>query len=185
MSIAESRGSVLPPHHPLRNLVEPARGDAHALERAARFGVGLGREHERLRARLAELEQNAARRARELTALHESLLEIGQLTDLTTLLQTIVTRAAGLLNAHMGGLYLVHPEEGTLELVVAHNLPRQWVGTVLRKGEGLSGRIVQTGQVMVVSDYQAWEGRAAVRRSLAGNCTERAPGDRGITYRNR
>jgi PAS domain S-box-containing protein len=119
-------------------------------------------EVERLRARLAELEQTAARRARELTALHEILLEIGQLTDLTVLLQTIVEKAAGLLNAQMGGLYLFQPETRTLELVVAHHLPGDWAGTVLHEGEGLSGRIAQTGEVMIVSDYHAWEGQAAV-----------------------
>ena len=93
-------------------------------------------EIEQLRARLAELEQTAARRARELTALHEISLEIGRLTDLTTLLQAIVEKAAGLLNAHMGGLYLVHPESQTLELVVAHNLPGILTGTILNMGEG-------------------------------------------------
>ena len=132
------------------------------MEVAATSGFATNSEVEQLRTRLAELEQTAARRARELTALHEIALEIGQLTDLTTLLQTIVKKAASLLNAHMGGLYLVHPESQTLELVVAHNLPGIVTGTILNMGEGLSGRIAQTGQVQTVPDYQAWPGQAAV-----------------------
>lgn len=119
-------------------------------------------EIEQLQVRLAELTQTAARRARELTALHEIALEIGQLTDLTTLLRVIVEKAAGLLNARMGGLYLVQADTQTLELVVAHNLPGIKTGTILNLGEGLSGRIAQTGQVLTVTDYQAWPGRAAV-----------------------
>ncbi len=132
------------------------------MEIAATSGLPATTEVEQLRARLVELEQNAARRARELAALHEISLEISRQTELTTLLQTIIEKAAGLLNTHMGGLYLVHPDNGTLELVVAHNLPGQWVGITLKLGEGLPGRVAQTGQVMVVPDYQAWEGRTAV-----------------------
>jgi PAS domain S-box-containing protein len=115
-----------------------------------------------LRARLAELEQNAARRVREMTALHEVSLEIGQLTDLTTLLETIVKKAASLLNSHVGGLYLARAEDEKLELVVAYNLPGVSVGTTLNLGEGLSGRIARTGQPLMVPDYSSWEGRAAV-----------------------
>jgi GAF domain-containing protein len=132
------------------------------MEVTAASGLSGISEVEQLRARLAELEQTAARRTRELTALHEIALEIGRLTDLTTLLRAVVEKAAGLLDAHMGGLYLVHPESQTLELVVAHNLPGNLPGTILKMGEGLSGRIAQTGQVTLVSDYQAWPGQAAV-----------------------
>jgi PAS domain S-box-containing protein len=132
------------------------------MEPTVTRGLPTASEAEQLRARLAELEQTAARRGRELVALHEISLEIGQLSDLTTLLQTTVEKAASLLNAQMGGLYLVHPENGTLELVVAHNLPGMFTGTILKLGEGLSGRIAQTGQVMMVPDYQAWAGQAAV-----------------------
>ncbi len=119
-------------------------------------------EVEQLHARIAELEHHAARRAHELTALHDTLLEIGQQTDLNQLLRAILKEAADLLNAPMGGLYLVRPDDETLELVVSYNLPGKWVGTTVHKGEGLSGRIAQTGQVMIVPDYQAWDGRAAI-----------------------
>ncbi|HTP08918.1 MAG TPA: GAF domain-containing protein, partial [Anaerolineae bacterium] len=132
------------------------------MEVKATSSLSITSEVDQLRARLVDLEQTAARRARELTALHEIALEIGRLTDLTTLLHAIVERAAGLLNAHMGGLYLVHPETQSLELVVAYHLPGIQTGTILQIGEGLSGRIAQTGQVLIVSDYQAWAGQAAV-----------------------
>jgi GAF domain-containing protein len=132
------------------------------MEVTATSSLPVASEVEQLRAHLAELERLAARRARELTALHDISLEIGQLTDLTALLQAIIEKAAGLLNAPMGGLYLVHPESQTLELVVAHNLPGILTGTILNMGEGLPGRSAQTGQVLTVPDYQAWAGRAAV-----------------------
>lgn len=107
-----------------------------------------------------QVEENLARRAREMAALYETSLEINAQLDLSTLLQVIVRRAAKLLRSHMGGLYLVSPnDEQVLELVVVHNLPADYTGLTLRRGEGLAGRVAQTGQPMMVADYSSWEGR--------------------------
>ncbi len=121
------------------------------------------------------------RRAQELMALHETSLEIIAQREVSALLPAIVERAARLVGARMGGLYLMQPDGETLELVVSHNLPRDYTGTTLRLGEGLSGRIAQSGEAMTVEDYYQWEGQAEVfadnpfRRVLGvplkiGNC---------------
>ncbi len=115
-----------------------------------------------LRAQVAELEKSLSRRTREMVALHEILIEINRQPSLAALLQAIVEKAAGLLNARMGGLYLMRPDGETLELMVGHNLPEGSLGITLKLGEGLSGRVAQTGQLLVVPDYRAWEGRARV-----------------------
>ena len=125
--------------------------------------------------------ETLARRAQELMALYETSLEINAQREVSTLLPAIVERAARLVGARMGGLYLMQPGGQTLELVVSHNLPRDYTGTILRLGEGLSGRIAQTGEAMTVEDYYQWEGQAKVfidspfRRVLGaplkiGNC---------------
>lgn len=103
-----------------------------------------------------------ARRAREMAALYETALDITAQFDLHTLLQAIVRRAAKLLGARMGGLYLLRPDDQTVELVVGYNLPPHYPGTRLKLGEGLSGLIAQTGETLMIEDYQAWSGRAAV-----------------------
>lgn len=108
-----------------------------------------------------QAEAQLARYARQMGALYETSLEIGSQPDLSTLLRAIVQRAAGLVGVRMGGLYLVRPGGQELELVVSHNLPHDYTGTRLQIGEGLSGRILQTGEPITVPDYQAWEGRAA------------------------
>jgi PAS domain S-box-containing protein len=109
-----------------------------------------------------EAEEKLARHAQEMAALYETLLEINAQPDLSTLLQAIVRRAARLLGAPMGGLYLVRPEDETLELVISHNLPGDYAGTRLRVGEGLSGRVAQSGKPIMVPNYREWEGRAAI-----------------------
>jgi PAS domain S-box-containing protein len=109
-------------------------------------------------------EQALARRAREMAALYKTSLEINAQQVLSTLLNAIVQRAVELVGARMGGLYLIKPGGQELELVVGYNLPAEYIGVTLELGEGLSGRIAQGGEPMMVADYQAWEGHADVFR---------------------
>jgi PAS domain S-box-containing protein len=101
-------------------------------------------------------------RAQELEALYHTSLEINTQTDLLPLLQMIVEQAASLINAKMGGLYLLQPNGKTLELVVAHNLPGFSAGLKIQVGEGLSGKIVQSGQTTTIEDYSNWPGHASI-----------------------
>ncbi len=117
---------------------------------------------ESLRAYVSELEHALARRTRELQELSAIATEINSQPDLPTLLNAIVEKAAGLLGAHMGGLYLLLPDGETLELVVTYHLPGNYQGATIKVGEGLSGKIAQSGQVMMVPDYHTWEGRAPI-----------------------
>ncbi|HOU11714.1 MAG TPA: PAS domain S-box protein [Anaerolineae bacterium] len=118
---------------------------------------GLEQRVQELQAAHTALEQ----RTHEFTALYDTALEINAQQNLTVLLQAIVERAAKLLNAPMGGLYLLKPESQVLELVVSHNFPPAYIGTTLQAGEGLAGRVFQAGQPLMVEDYHHWEGRAA------------------------
>ncbi len=122
-----------------RLLVLIANNTAQALERAQLF---------------ARAQHNAA----EMSALYETSLAINAQQSLAQLLPAIVERAATLLHARMGGLYLLQSDGQTLELVVAHNLPGRLEGTRLQLGEGLSGRVAQTGETLMVADYTQWSG---------------------------
>ncbi|PWH12054.1 MAG: hypothetical protein DDG60_14735 [Anaerolineae bacterium] len=122
--------------------------------------VVFGIAHDVTEARQAQLALQ--RRAQELEALYTTSLRINAQIDLMPLLHTIVEQAALLLDAPMGGLYLMQQDGQTLELVVAHNFPERFLGTRLRLGEGLSGRVAQTGKPLMVFDYSQWENRANV-----------------------
>ncbi len=115
------------------------------------------------------IEAATASRAREMAALYETFLNISsQLPGgIEPLLQLVVERVVNLLGARMGSLYLVRPAaQGrpvpVLELVVSYNLPGSYIGATLNLGEGLAGRVTQTGQPMMVADHTQWEGRSAV-----------------------
>ena len=101
------------------------------------------------------------RRAQELEALQATVLDITVPHDLPTLLKTIVERAARLLSAPIGGLYLCDPDQRQARCVVSQNTLRDYCGTVLQYGEGAAGFVAQTGEPLIIEDYTAWPGRAA------------------------
>lgn len=101
-------------------------------------------------------------KAHELQTLFETSLEINSQTSLDALLSSIVKRSCALLKASAGGLYLVEADGQMLKLVVGHNFPDQYIGVLLKQGEGLSGQVAQNGKPMIVDDYQTWQGRASI-----------------------
>jgi PAS domain S-box-containing protein len=109
-----------------------------------------------------QAEKALRRRTTQLEALREMGLELASQLDLDALLYSIAGRAVELLGGDGGALYLHRPDQDALELAVSigpHAAPR---GTILRRGEGLSGKVWETGEPLVVDDYEHWEGRAPV-----------------------
>lgn len=100
-------------------------------------------------------------RTAQLEALRQISLSLTAQLDLNTLLHSIISQAAALLEAKSGVLFLHRPDLDALEWVVGAGLKPSLTGSLLRRGEGLSGRVWQTGEPMMVADYQAWDGRAA------------------------
>jgi PAS domain S-box-containing protein len=107
-------------------------------------------------------EEALRRRAEELAALQATVLDMTMQHDLPTLLRNIVERAAGLLDAPSGGLYLCDPDRREVRYVVSYNTLHDYTGTVLKYGEGAAGIVAQTGQPLIIDDYRTWSGRAAV-----------------------
>jgi PAS domain S-box-containing protein len=102
------------------------------------------------------------RHAEELVALQETLLGVTSQRELPVLLQRIVERAADLLHADAGGLYLCDPQQRQCRCEVGYRTPHDYTGTVLKYGEGAAGTVALTGQPLIIDDYRAWSGRATV-----------------------
>jgi PAS domain S-box-containing protein len=165
---------------------------AYAMVRYQLLGVDriVSQLEERVRERTAELaianevlqaEIADRKRAQEklrqqneyLTALHETTLAVMNHLDLTDLLETLVRRAGQLIGTPHGFIYLLTPDGSELERRVGvgvfnvDRVPR------LKPGEGLSGRVWQTGRPVVVNDYDTWPGRPSavgseVVKAIAG-----------------
>ncbi len=104
-------------------------------------------------------EAGLERHVREMSVLYETSLEVADSGDPMQIVRTVLTRAADLLGAPMGGVYLMDEAGRQLELVVTHNLPAGFQGRRLLLGEGLAGKVALSGEAMVVNDHTAWEGR--------------------------
>jgi signal transduction histidine kinase len=95
-----------------------------------------------------------------LEALHETTLALMNRLDLADLLQTIVTKAAQLLGTTHGYVGLLKADGSGVEIKVGIGLYRQYIGFTSESGEGLMGKVWQTGQLVIVDDYDTWAGRA-------------------------
>src|SRR4030042_1101834 len=96
-----------------------------------------------------------------LAALHETTLGIVRHLDLEALLETLIERAVGLAGGNSAFIYLPRPGGEVIERRYYTSTFPAPQSSVLRRGEGLAGKIWQTAAPMVVEDYRSWSGHAA------------------------
>jgi PAS domain S-box-containing protein len=109
---------------------------------------------------LKEAGQEIRRRGEALEALRETSLAITSKLDLDELLHYVVERGCRLLDVRTGFLYLHDVDADLLEMAIAHGFTREVRGTHLAPGEGVAGRVYNSGEPFVISEYLEWEGRA-------------------------
>ena len=114
-------------------------------------------------------------RADQLDALRTTMADITAELELPALLQVIVERAAGLLDATGGELGLYDEASQEIRIVVSHNLDQDYVGTRMALGEGAMGRVAESGQPLIIEDYRTWEGRAPQYADLPVHASLNAP----------
>ena len=109
----------------------------------------------------ARLFESEKVRAAQLDAVRVLSLKVTAERDLDAVLQSIVSSAVDLIQADSCTVDIVDELRGDLVVRISYNLPRNYSGYRLRMGEGLAGRVAQTGMPMIVADYTTWEGRLA------------------------
>lgn len=124
--------------------------------RATMTGVGsqIGQFLERRRAEEAVRQQNTY-----LTALHDTTLGLMRRLDLDELLQNIITRAGELVGTEHGYVHLIEPGGSELRMRVGIGVYQDFVGTVVKPGQGLAGTVWQSGEPVAVDDYRTWSKR--------------------------
>ncbi|HEX9076915.1 MAG TPA: GAF domain-containing sensor histidine kinase, partial [Anaerolineae bacterium] len=112
--------------------------------------------------RNAQLFQETRHRYEAMIALHEISLDMIAQLDTTQLLQALLRRGAQLLGAQAGSLFLYDPEREMIYNAANYNTWQDWTGVILRLGEGVVGRVIQSGKPLIENDYGNWSGRAEV-----------------------
>lgn len=123
-------------------------------------------------ARLAEQNQ---RHAGELESLRRVTLDITSQLDLDDLLGALVESAARLMKAESGGVYYYRPELDLLEWRVSYGATRIPIGSQIKRGEGLSGKVWETGEAMSVADYSTWPDQKEQYKSFGVHAIVAAP----------
>ena len=94
-----------------------------------------------------------------LAALQKTTLELLSQLDLDTLLENIVERAGALVGTDAGFLQLLDPQSGKMIPRVGRGVLAEILHHEVRLGEGVTGVVWQTGQPLLVYDYDHWENR--------------------------
>ncbi len=99
------------------------------------------------------------RQREELAALHETTVDLIRRLEPTSLLGAILSRAAALIGAEHGYLYVVDERAGNLVVRAGIGLFADYLGYRIKSGEGVAGRVWETGEPLAIADYHGWEGR--------------------------
>ena len=143
------------------------RGEIGQLGRAFNdMASAIEKRETDLRNLAASLEQTVEERTRELqqqnqylAALHDITLGLIENLDLEQLLEVILTRAASLAEAQHAFVTIVDADRNEMELRVAQGGYRSHLGMRTNLTQGLTGRVMSTGQMMIEQDYQQFEDR--------------------------
>ncbi len=94
-----------------------------------------------------------------LQALHETTLGLVTRLDVASLLQTIVTRAGALVGTDHCYVYLKNTAGTEMEMAFQSGIYDQLQHFTIKPGQGVAGRIWNTGELFHINDYSSWEGR--------------------------
>ncbi len=103
------------------------------------------------------LEQRVADRTKELAALNALAVTVSRSLDLDELLTDALDKTLQVMEIEAGGIYLLDEQADLLTVVAHRGFSPQFVADIdrLKVGEGFSGRVVQSGQPLIVRNVSA------------------------------
>lgn len=123
----------------------------------------------------ARLFDETQRRGSEFEALYQTTRDLASQNRVTTLLQTVVERAADLLKVRYAHMYVYDPVRRELEVAFAQEDFPIRIGTRLKLGEGMAGQVATTCQPLIVDDYSTWPLRSQQYDGLPFTATLQVP----------
>jgi len=107
-------------------------------------------------------EQALERQKSYLTTLHETALGLIRHLELDEVLTAIVQNAAALINGSDGFVYIFDADTHEMVIKAATGpYAETLLGFRMKAGDGLAGKVLQSGKPMWVDDYQNWPGRSS------------------------
>jgi signal transduction histidine kinase/GAF domain-containing protein len=149
--------------HQLSVAVQNARllAFAHGQENGL---IRAYQQAERYAKDLKQIFEQERKRSSQLNALNAVIAAVGGSLDLSTVLREALDKVMDMMEVEAGMVLLVN-EQGELIPAIYRGLPREIAEMPpMKVGEGLSGKVVQSGEPMVVDDVSALEAMIAGTR---------------------
>lgn len=145
--------------------------------------------YEELRSRIDSLNRRAEKAVQQqnryLTILHETSLGLINKLDKTQLLETILKSASTLARTDHIFIYLKdkNSDDGHIRICQGTGFFKNQVGRRARLGEGIGGTVWQTGQPILIDDYETWKNRITDPDLNGLHCVVGMPLDAGQSIR--
>ena len=98
---------------------------------------------------------------RDLEALGDAVRAITSEDDDKRLIKAIMRQAVTLLMAKGGGIHEYDESRRELRIIDADNPPEEIVGRTIPLGEGMAGRLIESGDEYIsIPDYSVWKGKS-------------------------
>jgi signal transduction histidine kinase len=147
-------------NHMARAFIRLEQGEIEELgeQRATHEFVEMARIAESFTKILAELKANTSELENlvyKLSTLSEVTELVSRIPDIKEVLQVVLHRAMTAVHSKIGSIMLLDSQTQTLRIAAAEGLEDAVVvGTTIRVGEGIAGKVAQTGEPVLVADVE-------------------------------
>jgi ammonium transporter len=108
---------------------------------------------------LVERENELRWQKEHLSALHQTTLALMRRLDFAELVELLIRQAGKLLSTEDGFLYLVEPDGRHMRVNVGLGVFENFRDYRLGRGDGQAGKVWESGEAMIISGYDEWDGR--------------------------
>ena len=95
-----------------------------------------------------------------LEALHETSLSMFSRIEISQVLESIIIRASKLTRIPDGFIHIYDRNHNVLKIKAACGLYAKLKGIKLKQGEGIAGKVWESGEPLFTNDYQKWVGKS-------------------------
>ena len=105
----------------------------------------------------SSLEQRVAHRTEELSALFDITTTVNQSLDLETVLQEVIRKITTIFNFDATRVLLLDSAMEELHLRASYEISPEFAGqvTAIKRGQGITGRVAQTGEHIIIEDLKS------------------------------
>lgn len=127
--------------------------------------------------------QVSEKRTQQLFALRATIADITSELSTNRLIEVILNRVVELLKVDGGEICQFDKQIQALRVIASNFMDEDYLGTIIKPGEGIAGSALEKREIVVIDDYSTWVGRMPIYDGINIRSTMAAPmiiGDRMV-----